>query len=404
MSKLNRDFPSDVITDILCQLPVKTLLRFRCVSKHWHSQIDGPDFVQLHLGLSLATKSNLSLILKKWYLYSTEFDSLHTATELNPPLNIIWGLTEVFGSCNGLLALCNSEEDMALWNPSTRKYQRLPVMLVEPPSCDVRPRRFTFYGFGRDPINDDYKVVRMVQFVSRDGDDGFFSTELKVYSLKTNSWRGIKDFPYYLRFMFQLGYLLFYRRGYGVFAGGALHWVLPPGFGWDCQIVAFDLGVEEFRIVPLPDHVDQGFEMDLAVLEGCLCLLFNYDNDYVDVWVMKEYGLKESWTKLFNVSQSTLNRAFGHVMPLAYSKSREKVLLEVDRDKLFWYDFRRRRAKRVRIEGAPNSFSADIYVGSLVPLGGGGVDRKALKPQKERKKSNTKHMDKFLSKGFKLTL
>ncbi|KAF5474931.1 hypothetical protein F2P56_006783 [Juglans regia] len=194
------------------------------------------------------------------------------------------------------------------------------------------------------------------------------------------------------------------RRGYGVFAGGALHWVLPPGFGWDCQIVAFDLGVEEFRIVPLPDHVDQGFEMDLAVLEGCLCLLFNYDNDYVDVWVMKEYGLKESWTKLFNVSQSTLNRAFGHVMPLAYSKSREKVLLEVDRDKLFWYDFRRRRAKRVRIEGAPNSFSADIYVGSLVPLGGGGVDRKALKPQKERKKSNTKHMDKFLSKGFKLTL
>ncbi|KAB1206041.1 F-box protein CPR30 [Morella rubra] len=390
MPKLYRDLASDLISDILYQLPVKTLLRFRCVSKRWCSQIDGPDFVKRHLSHSLATKSNLSLILKDWYLYSADFDSLTTATELIPPLKVIWGISEFFGSCDGLVALCNSEEDMALWNPSTRKYQRLPVMPVEKPSGDIKPRRFPFHGFGRDLINDDYKVVRMVQFVSQDADDGFFSSDVKVYSLKSNSWRAVKDLPYYLSLMFRLDYLLFYRRGNGVFASGALHWVVPRGFGWPCLIVAFDLAVEEFRLVTLPDRVDDGFELDLGVFEGCLCMICNYDNAYVDVWVMKEYGSKESWSKLFNISQFSLNRSFGQVTPLVYSQSRDKVLLEVDKKKLLWYDFRRRRSNRVRIEGAPSSFSTDILVGSLVPLSGGGMDRMAQQPEEEKKKSNRK--------------
>ncbi|KAE7995274.1 hypothetical protein FH972_000092 [Carpinus fangiana] len=404
--KLDLNFPSDVITDILCQLPVKTLLRFRCASRRWCSQIGSPDFIKIHLSHSLATNSNLSLLLKNWYLYSVELDSLRTATELNPPLNVIWGVTDVFGSCNGLVAVCNSEEEIALWNPSTRKHQILPVMPVEAPKGDlnVKPRRFTFYGFGHDPISDDYKVVRMVQFV---GDNGFFSAEVKVYSLKSNSWRGIKDIPNYIRYLFQLGYLLFYRRGYATLAGGALHWVVPGGFGCYCMIVAFDLVAEEFRIVPQPDHVDGGFVMDLGVLEGQLLMICNYGNDFVDVWVMKEYRLKESWTKLFKVSQSSLNRDFGQVMPLAYSKScdKDKVLLELDKEKLLWYDLRRRRAKTVRIEGAPNSFNVDVYVESLVPLGGDEMDGKTQQPApEEKKKSNRKKMDDFLSKGFKLTL
>ena len=397
MLKLSSNFPSDVTTDILYQLPVKTLVRFRCVSKRWCSQIDGPDFIKLHLSHSLVTKTNLSLILKKWYLYMVEFDSLKTATELAPPLNVIWGMTEAFGCCNGLVALCNSDKEIALWNPSTRKSQILPDFPVEAPGGDVKLRRFRFYGFGFDPINDDYKVVRMVQFLGQDGDgyvdeDGVFFAEVKVYSLKTNSWREINDLPYYLRFLFQLGYLLFHRRGFGVLASGALHWVASIGFGL-YLIVAFDLGVEKFRNLPLPDNVDNGFEMDVGVLDGKLCMICNYSNAYVDVWVMKEYGVKESWTNLFKVPESCLNRPIGHVVPVAYSKSCDKVLLEVDKEKLVWFDIGRRKVKKVRIEGAPNSYGAAFHVESLVPLGGGGMDRRRRQqPQEEKKKSNRKKM------------
>jgi hypothetical protein len=110
----------------------------------------------------------------------------------------------------------------------------------------------------------------------------------------------------------------------------------------------------------------------------------------VDVWVMKEYGLKESWTKLFNVSQSsTFNRNFGEVMPLAYSKSGDKVLLEVDNTSSFGMILGGERAKRVRnIQRYPNYFTiADVYVESLVPLAGGGLildDRKTQQPPEEK--------------------
>jgi F-box interacting protein len=232
----------------------------------------------------------------------------------------------------------------------------------------------------------------MVQF---DGDH-HGSVQVRVYSLKTNSWRGMKDdaIPYFVHNLFPYG------RGCGALASGALHWVAPGESGGCCVIVAFDLGVEEFRIVPQPDGVDGGSKVDVVVLEGRLCMLCNYDSGCVDVWVMKEYGLKESWTKVFEVSrdcfdvcsQSSFNRNFGQVKPLAYSKSGDKILLEVDMDKLLWYDFRRKRAERVRIEGAPIPFSADVHVESLGPLGGGGggMDRKTQQPPEEKKKSKRK--------------
>lgn len=41
--------PGDVLVDIFCRLPVKTLLRFRCVTKQFLSIIDDPDFIKRHL-------------------------------------------------------------------------------------------------------------------------------------------------------------------------------------------------------------------------------------------------------------------------------------------------------------------------------------------------------------------
>ncbi|KAM3289146.1 hypothetical protein P3S67_017433 [Capsicum chacoense] len=35
----------------------------------------------------------------------------------------------------------------------------------------------------------------------------------------------------------------------------------------------------------------------LAVLKGCLCMIDNPEGSRIDVWMMKEYGVEESWTK-----------------------------------------------------------------------------------------------------------
>ncbi|KAJ4717288.1 F-box protein [Melia azedarach] len=46
---LNHSIPTDVVTDILSFLPVKSLLRFRCLSKEWRDLIEDRRFIQMHM-------------------------------------------------------------------------------------------------------------------------------------------------------------------------------------------------------------------------------------------------------------------------------------------------------------------------------------------------------------------
>ncbi|KAM1138708.1 hypothetical protein PS2_036308 [Malus domestica] len=47
------------------------------------------------------------------------------------------------------------------------------------------------YGFGYDFANDDYKFVKIVEFL--DGDGVITGAQVKVYSLKSNSWKRIQN-------------------------------------------------------------------------------------------------------------------------------------------------------------------------------------------------------------------
>lgn len=412
MSKI----PHDVINDILLQLPVKSLLRFRCLSKPLCSLIDGPDFIHLHLSHSLLTRSNLSLILRDWNLYSLDFDLLDNPSVLPSvetlihPLQVGGG-TEAVGSCNGLVALRNSERDLALYNPSTRKFKRVPVSEIEPPDRALKTG-YVFYGFGYDSVNQDYKLIRMVTFVGEDDGCEYldYDYEVKIYSLKSNSWKRIKGLPYYLRFLHKPFYQVLHRRGYGVFAGNALHWVMPhwPELGLKNSIIAFDIVTETFRDVPQPDYVNNKlkFQVDAGVLEGRLCVMCNYGHEYVDLWIMEKYGVKESWSKLFSFRATKSISPFMFLRPLAYSKDGDKILLEVNDQKLVWYDWNRRTFRTVRTRDGPKSFGAEMYVGSLIPINDGiGIEQeKQQKQEKEKRKSNTKKRDDFLSVGFKLKL
>ncbi|OMP08782.1 hypothetical protein COLO4_06115 [Corchorus olitorius] len=275
--------PLDIINDILCRLSVEDLLRFRCISKPWCSLIDSPNFIKLHLSHSLKTHTRLSLILKDndSDYYSVNLDSLQTAQKINhaPDGN----QTPILGSCNGLLALLNPDDQVILWNPSTRKSKLLPVSEVEfPPDYIVD---FVVYGLGYDPFSDDYKLVRMVQFVGQ-GDDSISNhrREVKVYNLKTDSWRRVKDFPLCLRY-----------AAHGILVSNALHWVASEKSGLlgKSFVAAFDLGTEDYHVVQLPNLLSERFHLIVEAMEGCLCIIVKYWEIFVDdIWIMKEYGSK----------------------------------------------------------------------------------------------------------------
>ncbi|GKA84130.1 F-box associated domain containing protein [Tanacetum coccineum] len=133
------------------------------------------------------------------------------------------------------------------------------------------------YGFGYDESADDYKIVE-VSIVKK----------VNIYSLKTGKWNKLGGFS-----------CVVLLNGCGKFSNGALHWVmLDSSNRW--RIVSLDLAKETYGEVFQPEYDGKGHNaLTLGVLGELLCVLCNYrESRVVDVWVMKVYGVMDSWTKV----------------------------------------------------------------------------------------------------------
>ncbi|KAL1553560.1 F-box protein CPR1-like [Salvia divinorum] len=76
----------DLIEEILCRLPVKSLKRFRAVTGTWRTLIDSENFIKKHLRQSLITTSHRYLFLDGLRAYSVQLEALDRAYPLRPPL------------------------------------------------------------------------------------------------------------------------------------------------------------------------------------------------------------------------------------------------------------------------------------------------------------------------------
>lgn len=95
------------------------------------------------------------------------------------------------------------------------------------------------HGFCYDESNDDFKVFTIF---------GYEEFKVAVYSLKSDSWRIIGDFSF-----------------------------------------------------ALPNHIGEtACRMTLGTFDKSLSILYKFKT-HADLWVMKECGLDESWTKLFTI-------------------------------------------------------------------------------------------------------
>ncbi|VVA27472.1 PREDICTED: F-box/kelch-repeat [Prunus dulcis] len=317
----------DIIADILSQLPVKSVGRFRCVSKSRLHLTTQPHFIQTHLNRTQTQK----LILSSHSLFSLD----HLATidddmlplELDFPLNTHlktkWVL--VSGSYNGLVCIMPQPEAFFIFNPSTRESMRVPDCPMPSHACPQQGVRFHrhahdfghAHGFGHAPPMSDYKV---------------------------------QDFPY--------KHLL---DVYGKFLNGAVHWLCGPlGVGGPCVITAFDLAEEKFSDLATPDSVTSYQRFITGILEGCLCLLhYHDDHKQHSFWVMKEYNVKESWTKIM-----ITNSCFS-LQPLCYWKN-TNILLVRNQKQLLMCNRKDGTCKKFLVNGLPSDFNADVYVESLI--------------------------------------
>ena len=310
MSKLRRDpnlsserLPHDVVFDILSRLTVKSLMRFRWVSKSWNSIITDPIFITKHLNLnkakSLSNNDNNGYLLYSHYdedgpgpsrkdLGTTICNSDRTFTEISR-FQIPFLCVDIVGFCNGMFCLNGYYEDYVfyLWNPSIKMFKSISPLLNKSDK-----ERTCCLGFAYHSQNNDYKILRIVE-------KSALSTEAQVYTLSTDSWR---------RFAISFGsdhnigsidYI------YGIpclFFNGALH---ALAFTKDHSYsLCFDVNDETFQMIILPEHDCNfyGGKFSLAVFKGSLAMI-GFSSEYLDIdicyiWVMREYGVVDSWTKI----------------------------------------------------------------------------------------------------------
>uniref|UniRef100_A0A7N2LHG5 F-box domain-containing protein n=1 Tax=Quercus lobata TaxID=97700 RepID=A0A7N2LHG5_QUELO len=376
-STISNYVPLDVIDRILLRLPVNALIRFLCVSKEWSALINSSNFIKKHLNHSIETNSDRTLILNETFVnklsqsrwFSVPYsdnDQFCKAVQIYQPLHN-W---KILDYCHGLICLSfyNSYEkknDIAIWNPLIRKYRKLPSEPIDKPSGSLY-YFYSSFGFGYDPSNNDYKVVRITQFY----EIVFF--EVKVYNLKSQRWKKIeKQWP-----------IEGIRSKQSVSLNGAFHWIVVQNDG-SKSILAFDLANEKFRLYRKSRNEDL---LSLEVLGGCLCFMGCGPEfpDYYDFWLMKEYGDESSWTRICKIELDAEPWNFEYFKPLLFSKNGKKILMEgID---LIWYDITTKRGKKVKNRSFPKRFKTATCIGSLLLLDGDNVID--LKQKKNKRKRN----------------
>ena len=221
-------------------------------------------------------------------------------SEFRIPFTFQSGLPRLVGSCNGILCLTDfivSEfNGVYLWNPSVRKFKKLPD------TCLSRLHHAKL-GFGYDSLNNDYKVVR----ISRSRVKVMPPLEVEVYTLSSDSWKRIGlGIPWRPNVVFwKINCFLL-----SPFVSGHLHWMIlyaEDRGGRERRsnhmILSFDVNSEKFKELPLPADEGSCCVIYLTSFKGKLALIkLRYGVQSRDtlcsIWVMREYGLFDSWNKL----------------------------------------------------------------------------------------------------------
>ncbi|KAJ4843906.1 hypothetical protein Tsubulata_034255 [Turnera subulata] len=294
--KMNIYFPSAIVEEIIARLPTKSLARILCMSKEWYSYRSNGKLDKLRSKLApleiRILDPEASGLHRSW-----DFDDfLTTPAPLSFPLERPNFPTDQWiGSCNGLVCVALDQQcnQLVLWNPTTGVYRQLPDKPVDTSSYAAYP----VFGFGYDSVSDDYKI-----FLSSIDDRGYeddISTTL-IYSLRANSWKEI--------YTEGLGYV-----DKGLFLNGALHWDYNGK-----EIVVFDLEKEvihDFLLPPLElnilDKARQNFTaypVGLGIVGGYLSVS-GYDSR-LQIWIMKEYGVQESWVRIIELATATISEVY----------------------------------------------------------------------------------------------
>ncbi|KAM3322666.1 hypothetical protein P3S67_003817 [Capsicum chacoense] len=228
-------FNEEIVVDILSRLPVRSLLRFKCVSKIWMALISEPYFTMKHLKLAKNNQNSPKILFLK-DMFTSHLSTLTPAslplaqfTENVQKLDWLYDNKprncKIYCCCDGLVLVGVRKYDnikhlmLLLWNPSTRESTVLR-------STEFLPSEDYICGLGYDSTSGDYMILMI----------GYQSCS-EILALKSSSGRIIgKPTGIYRSWLCDMDSLTFIH--------GAFHWL---GFSRDEFVTSYNISNEVFK-------------------------------------------------------------------------------------------------------------------------------------------------------------
>ncbi|KAM0024045.1 putative F-box domain-containing protein [Helianthus debilis subsp. tardiflorus] len=283
--KTHISFPNEIIEEIFSRLPVKSILRFRSVSKPWLSLISTPSFTKLHFTRATAAHRT-ALFISAYDDFTKNYSFLSAPHDGGPVTHLMtldhdcWSRYTEAEYLNGLICFtCITFLSGKLFarafvlNPSTHKIFYVPDPYSHVYGC-------THYLFGFDESTNEHTVLMIRKL--------FKSTavELMVFSMSSYSWRKIDVEP---PVGFTWDDLLFHKSS--VCVNSVVHVMVRPS---SFAILAFNLRTEKFSVINLPyEHHDTlANDPRLIKISGCIGVVSHdraVENNEINLWILQDY-------------------------------------------------------------------------------------------------------------------
>ncbi|KAL3849066.1 hypothetical protein ACJIZ3_010948 [Penstemon smallii] len=358
--------PEDIILEILSRLPVKSLIRFRCVCKSWNTLPNNSRFITNHFrtfssieGSEFLLVSRREVTTNKRVVSLMKNDGNDTFVDQNLQLflNVEFGHVRLIGPCNGVICLYGFPDNIALWNPMLRDFKILPRSQVPRPSgSKVRGGDL---GFGFDSTTRTFKVMQILFCISTDR----LIYHVEIYYSNTNSWRKFERvIP---------ANIMFINIWSMVYKNETFCWWANDWENYDEMILSFDMRKEIFKKTPFPCGIEviggenKKTRAILPIKESISLIVYSTKkiDKVFDIWIMNELGEnREGWIKV-----SSIGPISGVERPLGFWNVNEFVL-ESSGGELIMYDPKNRNIKKYGIYGKRNRLEALVYKESLFPV------------------------------------
>ncbi|XP_076939739.1 F-box protein At4g19940-like [Bidens hawaiensis] len=374
---MSHSIPLEIQLEIMKQLPVKSLIQFRSVSKTWKSIIDSSDFINKHYKVHHTKPQHLLVMYEDTLVrFSGQVDykqkcvsivddhsfPKHKVSLKVPLLVKKLECPRVIGTSHGLVGLysgtpgdgiCRTDV-VVIWNVSIRK-----AVAVFVPNVSIK----TVIGFGVCRETKDPKIVKITYVVHTGIENLTCNSEVEVFTLSTGVWRrSYGGLPPHILFNCDIMN--------EVVTDGVIYWVafgkITTNGNFTDVIISFDMTSEEFRVVTLP----HGLKLVGISKLGESLVVYGQDEcavnlDY-DVWVMCD-GVSKLFTKLFTFTHIKGTSELGFRMS-------GKLIIETqeqgddDRGQLAIYEPYSKHVDNLGIDGSLDSFAVCDYMETLLLL------------------------------------